>query len=654
MAAPHDLVVPAAPRAGERPPTPGEVEGDLALRVSCDHGERCGGCPLLGLSYGEQLAHKRMRVAAAFARYPWLDLAAPEPVAAARPVVGYRTRAKLIVARGGAIGLFAKGGGHHVVDIPRCRVLTPALAAVSAALRERIRAAEATGGALAPFEPDGGGSLRAIDLREVREGADASGVAGVRVLVTFVVERARAGDLAALAGAARELMQALPQVAGVAANFHTSVEGRDGPQILGSETRALAGVARAPDRVGASVHFATFGSFVQAHRSQTERVHALLAEAVGVSRTRPPRVLDLYGGSGSIALALAAAGARVMLVESFAPAAQQAAAAAQAQNLEVDAVCADTAAALRALGERGERFDAAVVNPPRRGTSPAAREALARLAPALIAYVSCEPDTLARDLAHFARLGYRPGALRPIDMIPLTDEVETVAVLHRDVIPAPRVVYEDDGVLVVDKGPHEPTASDARFAGSLQARVRTLSGAEEAVPVHWPDAGTSGITIFARRLEHVVKWQRALGAATARTIYVAAVRGVTPSKGSIARALQEGGALVKARTRYRRASIVGGHSVLRVVPEPHPGHRTHPILRHLASIEHAVLGDERYGHAPTNRYFEEKCGLDRTFLHASRFELVHPDTGAAVVFEAPLAGDLEAVLAAAARSGVKR
>src|ERR1019366_7101460 len=265
MAAPHDLVARAAPRAAERPSTPGDVERDLALRVNCDHAERCGGCPLLGLTYGEQLVHKRARVATAFARYPWLDLAAP------------------------------------------------------AALRERIRAAKATGGALAPFEPDGGGSLRAVDLREVREGPDAS---GARVLVTFVVERARAGDLTALGGAARELMRALPQVAGVAANFHTSVDGRDGPQILGSETRALAGVARAPDRVGASVHFATFGSFVQAHRGQTERVHALLAEAVGVSRTRPPRVLDLYGGSGSIALALAAAGARVVLVESFAPAAQ--------------------------------------------------------------------------------------------------------------------------------------------------------------------------------------------------------------------------------------------------------------------------------------------------------------------------------------------
>src|SRR5882672_4674035 len=141
----------------------------MTPRVACDHADRCGGCPLLELSYDEQLARKRARVVDAMARYPSLAAASSEPVAPADPIVGYRTRAKLIVAPGAAIGLFAKGGGHHVVDIPRCRVLAPALVTVVAALRERVRAAEATGGALAPFDPSGRGALRAVDLREVRD-----------------------------------------------------------------------------------------------------------------------------------------------------------------------------------------------------------------------------------------------------------------------------------------------------------------------------------------------------------------------------------------------------------------------------------------------------------------------------------------------------
>ena len=259
----------------------------------------------------------------------------------------------------------------------------------------------------------------------------------------------------------------------------------------------------------------------------------------------------------------------------------------------------------------GERFDAVVLNPPRRGTSPRAREALAHLAPATVAYVSCDPETLARDLAHLGRLGYRVASLLPLDMIPLTDEVETVAVLHRSEPPPPPVVFEDEDAIVVDKSAYEPTAPQGEYAGSLLARVRTLPDAEAAVPVHWADVGTSGLVVFARRAEHVAKWQRAL--AGARAIHVAAVRGVTPVKGKIQRG-DPSDAKATPSTRYRRLAKAGGHSVLRVVSEPIDPSRAPPIRAHLASIGHPILGDERTGHAPTNRYFAEKCGLDRSLL----------------------------------------
>jgi 23S rRNA (uracil1939-C5)-methyltransferase len=612
----------------------------MTARVACEHGDRCGGCPLLDLSYDEQLARKRARVVEAIARYPSLASASVGPIAPAEPIVGYRTRAKLIVAPGGAIGLFARGGGHHVVDIPRCRVLAPALATVAAALRERMRAHEAIGGALAPYEPSGRGALRAVDLREVRDEVDGPS----RVLVTLVVDRARSGaDPQALRGAARDVLDTVPEVVGVAANFHVD----DAPQILGAETVALAGVDHATDRVGSSVHFATFGSFVQAHRGQAARVHALLAEAVGLRAARAgaaPRVLDLYAGSGAIGLALAAEGARVALVESFAAASGQAAAAARAQRLEVESVCGDAATVLQERVERGDRFDAVVVNPPRRGTSARAREGIARLDPATIAYVSCDPATLARDLAHLARLGYPTASIHPLDMIPLTDEVETVAVLRRGGIPLPMVRYEDAEVLVVDKDPHEPVTPQGEYSGSLLARVRRIPGAEEAVPVHRAEAGTSGLLIFARHAALSAKWQEALADAKARAIHMAAVRGVTPAKGRVPRATPPDGKAVSPRTRYRRVSKVAGHSVLRVVPEPLDPRRAPAIRYHLASIGHPVLGDERHGHAPTNRYFAEKCGLDRTFLHCARIELCHPSSGAPLVVEAPLPGDLEAVL----------
>jgi len=623
-------------------PESASEDGETGSLVVCEHADRCGGCPVIGLSYGEQLAGKHARVVAAAARYPALALLSAMPVLPADPIVGYRTRAKLMVGPESKLGLFAKGGGHEVVDIPGCRVLAPSIAGVVARVRVQIAAAEREDdGPLAPFGSSSRGVLRAVDLREARDGG------GARVLVTLVVERARVAETASLEEAARELMRAAPEVVGVAANFH---EG-DTPQVLGNRTVTLAGVANAPDRAGTSVHLATFGSFVQAHRGQAGRVHALVSEAVRACTPEPrPRVLDLYGGAGSIALGLAAAGAKVHMIESFPAAVAQAREAARAQGLEVHAECADVAEALRTLSQSRARFDAAVLNPPRRGASPAAREWLARLEPTAIIYVSCDPETLTRDLDHLARLGYTAASLQPLDMIPLTEEVETVAVLRRTGLPPARVLYEDDQVLIVEKGPHEPTAPQGEYAGSLLARVRRIAGAHGAVPVHRLDAGTGGLVMFARRPEHVAAWSRVLAAPATREIYIAAVRGVVAMKGVVRRTLRENGRACEARTRYRRIATASRHSVLRVVPDQG---RTHQIRRHLAAIGHPVLGDERYGDPATNRHFAEKHGLDRAFLHCVRMEFDHPSAGRQVV-ESPLGGDLRAVVERVGGAGTLR
>jgi 23S rRNA (uracil1939-C5)-methyltransferase len=637
------------------PAANGAARGDEMQRVTCEHADRCGGCPVIALPYGEQLAMKRGRVVQSASRYPALELVYTEPVHAATPITEYRTRAKLIVGSGGRLGLYAKGGGHQVVDIPKCRVVSPAISAVAAMLRRRITADEKRGtsapkGPLAPIDASGTGALRAVDLREVRP-SDENGDA--RVLVTLVVQRDRAADRSVLEEVAQSLAQEEPCILGVALNFHDG----ESPQILGSETSVLYGAASAPDRIGRAAHEATYGSFVQAHRGQAERVHATIADLLGLSKHATPagssksRILDLYGGSGAIALSLAHAGAEVHLVESFAPAVAHVCEAAKKADLPVRAEAADVASALRRIGEQGGAFDAAVTNPPRRGMSPLARELLARLEIPSVVYVSCDPDTLARDLDHFIRLGFAVTTLRPLDMIPLTDEVETIALLRRAGPAPPKVAWEDEELLIVEKGAHEPTAQQGEYASSLVLRARKLPGASEATPVHKIDVGTSGLVMLVKHPSLVAKWQAILASENSRKIYVAGARGVTPSKGAITRELREDGKMYPARTRYRRLAVASGHSVLRVIPE---FGRTHQIRRHLAAIGHPVLGDDRYGHAPTNRFFEEKNALDRTFLHCVRLEFVHPRTQQRLIIEAPMPGDLRSVLERTSGPGTLR
>jgi 23S rRNA (uracil1939-C5)-methyltransferase len=461
------------------------------------------------------------------------------------------------------------------------------------------------------------------------------------------VQRRQGHDIDALRARAQQVAKANPQVLGIAANFH---EG-DSPQVLGQETVHLWGESSAFDRNETSTTLATFGSFVQAHRGQASRIHTLVVNFVlGLTRGKgqAPRVLDLYGGSGAISMALLAKGAHVHLVETFAPAVASAQAAAKAvaetnpsSTGALTAECGDVASVIRRIVQKEDGYDAVVVNPPRRGISALAREWISRIPTERLVYVSCNPETLARDLAHFQDLGFEADTLHPIDMIPLSEEVETVAFLRRVAPSSARVLHEDTDLVIIDKGGHEPTMPQGEYSLSALQRVRLEARLPTATPVHRHDVGTSGVLVLSKAPQDVNRWHKVVHEASSRRIFLVAARGITPAKGSITRDLREGGQVFQARTRYRRLAIAGGHSILRVIPEQdHP----HQARRHLAAIGHPILGDERYGHGPTNRFFEEKHGLDRTFLHCVRFEFDDPRTNARRFVDAPLPADLLAVV----------
>jgi 23S rRNA (uracil1939-C5)-methyltransferase len=605
--------------------------------VECPHADRCPGCPLIACAPEARLAAKARRVAAALAPYPVLGDVATAAVRAAATSTDYRTRAKLVVAPGPRVGLYAHAApgpsaheaGHEVLDLPGCRVLAPVVAAGAARVRALLADPPAAAGSLLRADGERDGRLRAVDLREVRDEH------GAGLLVTLVVRTPPVPDAAALAAAAARLAAGLPTLRGVAVSLH---DGRS-PQLLGGPPRVVQGprLHRDETRPGTPWTYAAAGGFAQAHREQAAALAAEVEAALAPAPGR--RLLDVYAGSGALALALAARGARVVAIEAFAPAAEAAAEAARAQGIGGLAVRAEPAeAALAKLAAEGARFDAVAVNPPRRGVPARARQALAALCAGPLAYVSCEPRTLARDLAHLAWLGLRVRRLVPFDLMPLTAEVECLALLDPGAPPALSVLHEDGVLLAVDKPPHLPTVPHPERAGSLLEHVRALPGAEDAVPVHRLDAETSGVCLFARSAGAAAGAQRALADPAARKRYRALVRGIGRARGRITRPIVEQGVARPAATRYRRLSVVSGHALLEVSPETG---RTHQIRRHLAGVGQPVLGDERYGHAPSNRHLFERAGLDRPFLHCAAIEL--PALGIAV--SAPLAPDLAAVLA---------
>ncbi len=357
-------------------PSPDRIE------PPCAYAERCGGCALMHASPAFSAAFKRQRVVAAIG--PHLDVELDVPAAR----LAYRTRARLAFARGkNGIDIgYREPWGTALVDIERCIVLAEPLDALLHVLRERLGPLLVGRGELRLGLSDGIGTVT-IDSKEPQPSAVFS------MLGAMVKEGVLAGA-ALLAGGAT-----IPARFGVSRERTEDVDGRalDVP----------------------------LGGFSQAHGDHNRALAAYVIEAAGAS---PGRVLELFAGHGNFSLALASRASTLTAVEL-----DREAVACLRENLSRHAVVArvlecDAAAAMKSTA-RGS-IDLVVLDPPREGAHEVAR-ALPVLAPARIVYVSCDPGSLARDLAILAGGGYAVDAVRAFDMFPKTAHVEVVAQLTR-------------------------------------------------------------------------------------------------------------------------------------------------------------------------------------------------------------------------------
>ena len=377
----------------------------------------CGGCVLQHWDLAAQRAWKEAQVKGALAAHPALAGVVVNACVPSPQALGYRNNAKLVCARG-ADGTLVLGAfvprSHDVVDLGGCRIVEPPLDAVTRGLRAVLAAA-----GVVPYDE----RLQTGDLRYAVLRANHDG----QVLVTLVTARRGwpAGPAVAAALPAR-----CPAVAGVVQNVNPT----RGNVIYGDEEVTLWGVATLSEQIGPARLRVSSRAFLQANRAVATLAYAHIAEAVrSLAATAPiDRLVDAYCGVGAIALTVAPHAREVLGIEANAAAIADASAAVSesaAAYSNVRFIAADAAAGLRAV----DRADAVVLNPPRRGCAPAVLAEVRRLAPRLIAYLSCAPDTLARDLAALVdgESGYRVDAVTPYDMLPHTAHVESLAIVSR-------------------------------------------------------------------------------------------------------------------------------------------------------------------------------------------------------------------------------
>jgi 23S rRNA (uracil1939-C5)-methyltransferase len=391
-----------------------EVPSSDRVEAPCPYFGRCGGCRLQHVAYPAQLAFKAKQVTECLRRIGGLGEVEIRPIVPAPEVFGYRNKMEFtITGEPGAavIGLHEADRYDSVLDIERCLLQSDRLNTLLGEVRREARARQ-----LGVYDQRSGeGLLRFLMLREGRR----TGEAMVNVV-------ASSPAIEALTPLAEHVRAQVPGTASVVLN----VNSRKASVALGSEEHLLAGRDHINESLGGLTFQISANSFFQTNTIQAERLFAIVAEACEL---RPDdTVIDLYSGTGAISLLLARQSRWVYGIELAATAVEDAVRNARANGIEnCTFLAGEVRFLLPDLIQKGVTARVVVADPPRAGFHPKALRALAALAPARVVYVSCNPSTLARDVAELARSGFAVDWVQPVDMFPHTPHIEAVAQLSR-------------------------------------------------------------------------------------------------------------------------------------------------------------------------------------------------------------------------------
>ena len=388
----------------------------------CPVAKLCGGCDFWHMDYPEETRLKADRVKTCLNRLAGENIQ-QLPILAAPGCQGYRNKAQYPVAskKGRVYAGFFRAGTHEVVENSRCLILPEESdrvkdAVVDYANRYRIPAYD---------EIAHTGLLRHIYVRR--------GAVSGQVLVCLVVNGRKLPHVP-------ELLEALKGIPGFT-TLVLSVNTRKGNAVLGEEFITLYGPGYIEDTLCGLNFRLSPRSFYQVNHAQAQRLYQAAIGLADISKE--DLVLDLYCGVGTITLAMAGAAGKVMGVEVVPQAIEDARDNAQRNGIgNAEFFCGDAGTAALALEAQGIRPDVITVDPPRKGLNADTIEAITRMAPKRLVYVSCDPATLARDVALLKERGFRVEKAMAADLFPRCSHVETVVLLSKGEVDSKKIRVE--------------------------------------------------------------------------------------------------------------------------------------------------------------------------------------------------------------------
>lgn len=378
--------------------------GDSRVAPTCPYEDMCGGCPWQHISYQAQLDAKRSGIVEALVR----TAETPRDVAEAivRPVMGskrewgYRNKLELGCAHDAAgrleVGL-RREGTHEVFTPETCPLAHKPIQKAAKALRGALRYLQGN-----------------QDLGIFRIGVRAS----VRTKDVEVALWTTPGPFPR-AHAAKVLGDAVKNTSVV----RVLADPGKSRKIKGVET--LSGKGCWEESLADAKFLTSAPAFFQVNTAQAEKLVQTVIDQLEIEEGS--YVADLYSGGGTFSIPLALAGADVVAVETVGASVRDLRRNADRAGVWVDVIGDDAARALPTLGS----LDGLVVDPPRAGLAKGVAEDIAKAAPRKMAYVSCDPQTWARDVARLRSVGYELDFVQPVDMFPQTFHCEVVSIFKR-------------------------------------------------------------------------------------------------------------------------------------------------------------------------------------------------------------------------------
>jgi 23S rRNA (uracil1939-C5)-methyltransferase len=378
----------------------------------CGIYKSCGGCQMQHMSYEGQLEFKTQRVKDVMERIAKIQDVVVHDTLGMKEPYRYRNKVQLPVGKVNdeiRIGFYAPRS-HDIKDMDTCGIQHEVADKVVKLTREWIIKHN-----IEPYnELEDKGIVRHIMIR--------SGFKTGEVMVVIVTREEKLPYL-------KEFVEVMHNNIDGLKSIIQNVNSKKTNVILGDKNKTLWGEGTITDYIDEFKFNISPMSFFQVNPFQTEVLYGKTLEYAGL--TGNEIVFDAYCGTGTISLFLSQKAKKVYGVEIVPEAIEDAKKNALQNNIDnVEFLVGESEKVIPELIDKGIKADVVVVDPPRKGCERSLLEAISKMQPKKIVYVSCDPATLARDLGILKELGYETKEIQPVDMFPQTAHVETVCLLE--------------------------------------------------------------------------------------------------------------------------------------------------------------------------------------------------------------------------------